>query len=66
MFQIAGGSVGLALTTTVFPSESGLISGLHAAFRFDAALAICGFLVTIFFVGGRVGRSRIASPDAGS
>ncbi len=58
MFQIAGGSVGLALTTTVFASESGLISGLHAAFRFDAALAIGGFLITLFFVGGRLGRNR--------
>ncbi|MBK8293365.1 MAG: MFS transporter [Solirubrobacterales bacterium] len=58
MFQIAGGSVGLALTTTVFASQPGLISGLHAAFRFDGALAIAGFLVTIFFVGGRLGRAR--------
>lgn len=58
MFQVAGGSVGLALTTTVFASQSGLISGLHAAFRLDAALAVVGFLITLFFVGGRLGRSR--------
>lgn len=56
MFQIAGGSVGLALTTTVFASQTGLISGLHAAFRLDTALALAGFLVTLFFVGGRLGR----------
>ncbi|MGK2956285.1 MAG: MFS transporter [Solirubrobacterales bacterium] len=63
MFQIAGGSVGLALTTTVFASQSGLISGLHAAFRLDAGLAIVGFLITLFFVGGRIGKSRRESPD---
>lgn len=55
MFQIAGGSVGLALTTTVFASQSGLIDGLHAAFRLDASLALAGFFVTLFFVGGRLG-----------
>jgi len=64
MFQIAGGSVGLALTTTVFASQSGLISGLHAAFRFDAALAFAGFLVTLLFVGGRLGRKRAESSSA--
>ncbi|MBK5231403.1 MAG: MFS transporter [Thermoleophilia bacterium] len=61
MFQIAGGSVGLALTTTVFASQSGLISGLHAAFRLDGSLALGGFLVTLLFVGGRLGRRRISS-----
>ncbi|MCB0828256.1 MAG: MFS transporter [Solirubrobacterales bacterium] len=55
MFQIAGGSVGLAITTTVFAGQSGLISGLHAAFDLNAALALGGFLVTLFFVGGRLG-----------
>jgi EmrB/QacA subfamily drug resistance transporter len=58
MFQIAGGSVGLALTTTVYASGSGLVDGLHAAFRFDAALAFIGFLITLLFVGGRPGRRR--------
>jgi len=58
MFQVAGGSVGLALTTTVYASQSGLIDGLHAAFRLDFALAFVGFLITLFFVGGRLGRGR--------
>jgi len=58
MFQIAGGSVGLALTTTIFASQPGLIDGLHAGFRFDSALAFVGFLITLFFVGGRLGRTR--------
>lgn len=62
MFQIAGGSVGLALTTTIFASQTGLIDGLHAAFRFDAALAFIGFLITLFFVGGRLGRARAKTP----
>jgi EmrB/QacA subfamily drug resistance transporter len=57
MFQIAGGSVGLAITTTVFAGQSGLISGLHAAFGLNAALALGGFLVTLLFVGGRLGRN---------
>jgi EmrB/QacA subfamily drug resistance transporter len=60
MCQVAGGSAGLALTTTVFASQSDLISGLHAAFRLDAGLAFVGFVIVLLFVGGRlsVGRSR--------
>ncbi len=58
MCQVAGGSVGLALTTTVFASQSDLIDGLHAAFRLDAALAFIGFLIVLFFVGGRLGAGR--------
>lgn len=60
MCQIAGGSVGLALTTTVFASQANLIDGLQAAFRLDAALAFVGFLIVLFFVGGRLvaGRSQ--------
>lgn len=54
MFQIAGGSVGLALTTTFFASASGLIDGLHVAFRFNAAAAFIGFLIILFVVGPRV------------
>lgn len=55
MFQVAGGSVGLALTTTLFASASGLIDGLHIAFRFNAAAALVGFLIICFVVGPRVG-----------
>ena len=54
MFQVAGGSVGLALTTTLFASASGLISGLHVAFRFNAIAAAVGFLIVLFVVGPRV------------
>lgn len=60
MFQIAGGSVGLGLTTTVF-SEAGdaetgadaFIDGIEAAFRLDAGLAAIGFLICLFLVGGK-------------
>ena len=60
MFQIAGGSVGLGLTTTVF-SEAGdaasgadsFVDGIEAAFKLDAGLAVIGFLICLFLVGGK-------------
>ena len=58
MFQVAGGSVGLALTTTIYASQPGLIDGLHAAFRFDFLLALIGLVITLFFVGGRLSGRR--------
>ncbi len=54
MFQVAGGSVGLALTTTLFASASTLIDGLHIAFRFNAITAVIGFLIILLIVGPRV------------
>jgi hypothetical protein len=113
MFQIAGGSVGLGLNTTVFTSRSessldshiaaaganvtdsqsdllhgilagtssaravvtqfsvtvahrlqalvrdAFVSGLHTAFRMDAALALCGLLVAVAFVGGVIRHQRL-------
>src|SRR5947208_8497555 len=60
MFQIAGGSVGLGLTTTVLFQAGGegkgpdaFIDGLEAAFRLDAFLALGGFLISVFLIGGR-------------
>jgi hypothetical protein len=33
--------------------------GIEAAFRLDAALSLLGFLIALFFVGGRLlGRAR--------
>jgi EmrB/QacA subfamily drug resistance transporter len=59
MFQIAGGSIGLGLTTTVFSAQSSFVDGIQAAFRLDAALSLVGFLIALFFVGGRlIGRSE--------
>jgi EmrB/QacA subfamily drug resistance transporter len=55
MFQIAGGSIGLGLTTTVFSAAiPPFADGVQAAFRLDAALSAIGLLVAIAFVGGRV------------
>jgi EmrB/QacA subfamily drug resistance transporter len=63
MFQIAGGSIGLGLTTTVFSGASPpFVDGVQAAFRLDAALSLVGLLIAIGFVGGRAfGRPRPAT-----
>jgi EmrB/QacA subfamily drug resistance transporter len=60
MFQIAGGSVGLGLTTTVLFEAGGegkgpeaFIDGLESAFRLDAFLALGGFLISVLLIGGR-------------
>jgi EmrB/QacA subfamily drug resistance transporter len=54
MFQIAGGSIGLGLTTTVFSSQETFVDGIQAAFRLDAALSLLGFVTAVLFVGGRL------------
>jgi hypothetical protein len=54
MFQIAGGSIGLGLTTAVFSAQDSFIEGIEAAFRLDAGLSLLGFLIALFFVGGRL------------
>jgi MFS family permease len=53
MFQIAGGSIGLGLTTTVFSANvPPFIDGFQAGFRLDAAIALVGLAVSVLFVGG--------------
>jgi EmrB/QacA subfamily drug resistance transporter len=54
MFQIAGGSIGLGLTTTVFSSQGNFVDGVQAGFRLDALLSLVGFLIALLFVGGRI------------
>jgi MFS family permease len=54
MCQIAGGAIGLGLTTTIFSAQSSFVDGIEAAFRLDAALSLVGFLIALFFVGGRL------------
>jgi hypothetical protein len=55
MFQIAGGSIGLGLTTAVFTSQvPPFVDGIQAAFRLDAALSLVGFLIALTLVGGRL------------
>ena len=70
MFQVAGGSIGLGIATTVFTARAGdglsssvervvrdaFESGFQATFLLVAAVALAGFLVTVLFVG----RSRKA------
>jgi MFS family permease len=66
MFQIAGGSIGLGLTTTVFSSaEPPFVDGIQAAFRLDSALSLVGLVITVLFVGGTLlGRRRAAEEPA--
>ncbi|HEU4707633.1 MAG TPA: MFS transporter [Solirubrobacterales bacterium] len=66
MFQIAGGSIGLGLTTAVFSSSMPpFVDGLRAGFRLDALLSLIGLLVAIGFVGGRAfGRHEPAREPA--
>ncbi|HEX5527190.1 MAG TPA: MFS transporter [Solirubrobacterales bacterium] len=55
MFQIAGGSIGLGLTTTVFSAAiPPFVDGVTAGFRLDAALSLVGLLIALGFVGGRL------------
>ena len=67
--QIAGGSVGLGLTTTVFigasdraQSGSGFIDGIQTAFAMDAAIAVGGFLIAAFLIGGRAHLPHVHRP----
>ncbi|HVW45668.1 MAG TPA: MFS transporter [Solirubrobacterales bacterium] len=63
MFQIAGGSIGLGLTTTVFSSfNPPFIDGFQAGFRLDAGIALVGVLISVLFVGGALVRKRATAP----
>ncbi len=59
MFELIGGSVGLALSTAVLTgsanrqSDQAFAAGLQAAFRLDAALALVGALIAVAVVGRR-------------
>jgi EmrB/QacA subfamily drug resistance transporter len=65
MFQIAGGSIGLGLTTTVFSAAiPPFADGVQAGFRLDAALSLIGLLVAVAFVGGRLVGSRQPSRES--
>jgi EmrB/QacA subfamily drug resistance transporter len=61
MFQIAGGSIGLGLKTTVFSANvPPFIDGFQAGFRLDAAIALVGVAISLFFVGGSLLSRRTA------
>jgi MFS family permease len=67
MFQIAGGSVGLGLTTTVFIGASDgatggdkFIDGIQTAFGMDAVIAVGGFLIAAFLIAGKARAPHLA------
>jgi len=59
MFQIAGGSIGVALNTVIIASASSMAAGIHTAFLVDGALAVCSALNAVVFVGGAIDRERL-------
>ncbi len=65
MFQIAGGSIGLGLTTTVFSAAvPPFVDGVQAGFRLDAALSLVGLVIALLFVGGRLFSRRAPVGEA--
>jgi hypothetical protein len=63
MFQIAGGSIGLGLTTTVFSAHvPPFIDGFQAGFGLDAGIALVGLVISLLFVGGALARKRATAP----
>jgi EmrB/QacA subfamily drug resistance transporter len=52
MCQVGGGSIGLGLNTAIVLSAATLASGIRVAFRLDAALAVIGLGVSLWFVHG--------------
>ena len=54
MCQVAGGSVGLGFNTALVATASSLTTGIQQAFLVDANLALCGLIVSVFYVGGRI------------
>jgi EmrB/QacA subfamily drug resistance transporter len=59
MFQIAGGSIGLGLSTALVATAGSLVEGIHRAFMVNAMLAVCGVVVAVLFVGGSVDTQRL-------
>ncbi|HVX33885.1 MAG TPA: MFS transporter [Solirubrobacterales bacterium] len=63
MAQVAGGSIGLGLTTAVFAGAAPpFVDGVRAAFRLDAGLALVAVAIAVLFIGGTLGR-RAAAVD---
>ncbi len=54
MCQVAGGSVGLGFNTALVATATSLTTGIQRAFVVDANLALCGLIVSVFYVGGRI------------
>ena len=63
--SLAGGSIGLGLTTTVFSGAvPPFVDGIQAAFRLDAALSLVGLVVVVALVGGRILSSPKTAPES--
>lgn len=64
MCQIAGGAIGLGLNTAIVVTAGTLpsVSGIDVAFKVDAALAVVGLLVCLFYIGGKVHPERLRQP----
>jgi EmrB/QacA subfamily drug resistance transporter len=61
MFQIAGGSIGLGLTTTVFSANvPPFIDGFQAGFLLDGVIALIGVALSVLFIGGSLLPRRTA------
>ncbi|MFA0810183.1 MFS transporter [Microbulbifer epialgicus] len=52
MFQVAGGTLGLGINTTIIAMSPDLLSGIVRAFTVNAYLAIAVFVVCLLFVSG--------------
>jgi predicted MFS family arabinose efflux permease len=64
MFQIAGGSIGLGLTTAVFSAAiPPFVDGVSAGFRLDASLSLVGLAISVFLIGGRLFGRAAARPE---
>lgn len=53
MFQVAGGAIGLAVTTTVITTvadDDSFVAGIHAGFRLDFALAVLALVIVATMV----------------
>ena len=59
MCQIAGGAVGLGLNTAIVVSAPALADGIHRAFLVNSALAVCGLVVVVLFIGGRIDKGSL-------
>jgi len=59
MFQIAGGSIGLGVNTAIVLSAASMAEGIHIAFLVDGALAVCGAVLALLFVGGALDKERL-------
>jgi len=59
MFQIAGGSIGLGVSTAIVLSAAKMADGIAIAFLVDAILAVCGAVVALVFVGGTLDRNKL-------